>query len=71
MMCQMGYERAVDITLDITQRVQSIQVVMSEVSSIAKLLAAQSLLQRVTFSPMVVEDGSKSEVGARRLEEVD
>jgi len=61
----------VDIALDVTWRVQSIQVATNEVSSIAELLVAQSLLQRVAFSPMVVKDGSESEVDIGRLEEVD
>jgi len=60
-----------DITLDVTQRVQSIQVAQNEVTAIIDLLAAQSLLQRVVFNPMVVEDGSESEADVGRLEEVD
>jgi len=70
-MNRMGFERAMDVALDVAQRVRSIQAAQDEVNSIVELLAAQSLLQRVTFNPMVVEDGSESEAEGARLEEVE
>jgi len=70
-MNRMGYARAMDVALDIAQRVRSIQAAQDEVKSIVELLVAQSLLQRVTFNPMVVEDGFGSEEESARLEEVE